>query len=130
MHPIRITQVNKYGGAIAVYLHEAEVNAEDSPETEVRQFLGWWWEQCRRRGLPIHTDSIPYRIVRNLLPQYGLPLLKAMATYLFENQADVLREDRVHPFIFFSSRRQQIEAEMKELGLWQGKVTTGQRRSS
>lgn len=94
---------------------------EKSAETEVRRFIGWWYDQCRKRHIsPPAGDSALYRITRAMMRKYGPERLRAMGRFFFENYGHQLRgEDPVSQhFILFAKKQYDVESQMRELGLW------------
>ena len=97
---------------------EVAQNVEVDKKVPVREFIAWWREQARQRGIPYQygiAEPMGHRIISRLLRRYDPEQLREMGVHFFLDHSDLLREKPAH-FSIFSSMSQQLEHELKQRG--------------
>jgi len=97
---------------------EVAEHIEVDRKAPVREFIAWWREQAKQRGIPYQygvAEPMGHRIVSRLLKRYDPPQLREMAVHFFLDHSELLREKAAH-FALFSSMARTLEHELKMRG--------------
>lgn len=103
----------------SVTLEVTLIHPPAEPEQQERvgqeQFLRWWRDECRTRGLPApRLTGADRAVARRLLDKHGFDGLKRLAVHYFRRHTGGIRGE-THEMVAFASRIPEIQAELKDM---------------